>query len=192
MLPEVLPGKVLFLVVIATAHRVGEFQAVSCSVSFSGEDLSLSYLLEFRAKAESASNALPRSFWVRSLWNFVEDLPDELLLCPVLVLTAYLSRHLTLLSCPRSLFISPHSPSCSLSQNALSFFSRSVISQASSSAPSLRPPSSSSVGSSPLPFARTVFLGLLLWLFLRAMGPCPHFGGRSLAFVVRFYLVLSA
>ena len=55
-----LSRKVLFLVSLATAHRVGELHAVSSSVSFSGGDIFLSYLPEFRAKSESAVNPLPR------------------------------------------------------------------------------------------------------------------------------------
>ena len=42
-----LTQKVLFLVSLATARRVGEFQAVSRDVSFSGSDVYLSYLPEF-------------------------------------------------------------------------------------------------------------------------------------------------
>ena len=43
-------------------------------VSQSGDDIFLSYLLEFRAKAESESRPLPRSFRMRSLDGFVGDL----------------------------------------------------------------------------------------------------------------------
>ena len=131
--------KVLFLVALATARRVGELQAVSRDVSFSGSDAFLSYLPEFRAKTESAVNPLPRSFCVRSLSGFVGDLPDELLLRPVRALRSYLSRTSSLAPRPRTLFVSPRSPSRSLSKNALSFFLRDVISSAyssSSSAPS--------------------------------------------------------
>ena len=42
-----LTQKVLFLVSLATACRVGELQAVSRDVSFSGSDAFLSYLPEF-------------------------------------------------------------------------------------------------------------------------------------------------
>ena len=87
-----LTQKVLFLVSLATARRVGELQAVARDVSFSGSDVFLSYLPEFRAKTESAVNPLPRSFCVRSLNSFVGDLPDEILLCPVRALRAYLAR----------------------------------------------------------------------------------------------------
>ena len=137
-----LTEKVLFLVSLATARRVGELQAVSRDVSFSGSDAFLSYLPEFRAKTESAVNPLPRSFCVRSLTNFVGDLPDELLLCPVRALRLYLSHTSSLAPRPRTLFVSPRS----LSKNALSFFLRDVISNAyfsSSSSASSSAPSSS-------------------------------------------------
>ena len=38
--------KVLFLLFLVTAKRVGEFQAISCRVAFQGHDLSLAYLPE--------------------------------------------------------------------------------------------------------------------------------------------------
>ena len=81
-----LTWKVLFLVSLATARRVGELQAVSMS----REDLYLLYLPEFCVKTESSANPLPRSFCVCSLRDFVGSLPDELLLCPVHALQAYL------------------------------------------------------------------------------------------------------
>ena len=125
--------KVLFLLALATARRVGELHAVSSVVSSSGGDLFLSFLPEFRAKSESEARPLPRSFWVRSLANFVGALPDELLLCPVRALRAYLDRTTFLPSRPRILFVSPRAPSRSLSKNALSFFLRSVIADSYSS-----------------------------------------------------------
>ena len=147
-----LTQKVLFLVSLATARRIGEPQAVSREVSFSGSDAYLSYLLEFRAKTESAVNPLPRSFCVWSLDDFVGDLPDKLLLCPVWALRSYLSRTSSLVSRPRTLFVSPRSPSHSLSKNTLSFFLRDVISRAysssSSHASSSDPSSSASAPSS--------------------------------------------
>ena len=109
-----LTQKVLFLVSLATARRVGELQAVARDVSFSGSDAFLSYLPEFRAKTESAVNPLPRSFCVRSLNSFIGDLPDELLLCPVRALRAYLSRTSSVMPRPRTLFASPRSWNLSL------------------------------------------------------------------------------
>ena len=142
----------LFLVSLATARRVGELQAVSREVSFSGSDAYLSYLPEFHAKTESAASPLPRSFCVRSLNDFVGGLQDELLLCPVRALRAYLTRTSSLASRPHTLFVSPRSPSRSLSKNALSFFLRDVISRAcsssSSSTSSFGPSSSASAPSS--------------------------------------------
>ena len=91
-----LTRKVLFLVSLATARRVGELKAVSSSLSSSGDDLFLSYLLELRAKTESFSNPLPCSFCVRSLKDFVGALEDELLLCPVRALREYLSCTLSI------------------------------------------------------------------------------------------------
>ena len=134
-----LTRKVLFLVALATARRVGELQAVSSSVSYSEEDLFLSYLPEFRAKTESASNPLPRSFAFRSLRDFVGSRLDELLLCPVRAVRVYVSRTSSISLRPRSLFASPCTPTRLISKNALSYFFRNVILQ---SLPS--PPSSSS------------------------------------------------
>ena len=81
---------------------------------------------------------------MRSLNDFVGDLPDEFLLCPVCALRSYLSRTSCLTPRPRTLFVSPRSPSRSLSKNALSFFLRDVISRAYSSSST----SASSAGSS--------------------------------------------
>ena len=81
-----------------------------------------------------------------SLAPFVGDLQDELLLCPVRALRSYLSRTSSFVSRPRTLFVSPHSPSHSL------FFLRDVVSRAYSSSTSSRsssgPSSSASAPSS--------------------------------------------
>ena len=67
-----LTRKVLFLVALATARRVGELQAVSSSVSYSGEDLFLSYLPEFSSKDrvsfQPSASLLCRSFSKRLCW----------------------------------------------------------------------------------------------------------------------------
>ena len=54
-----LTKKTLFLVALATAKRVGELHALSCQVSFQGEDLFLSYLPHFVAKTERPDAPLP-------------------------------------------------------------------------------------------------------------------------------------
>ena len=69
--------KALFLLAMTTAKRVSELQALSFSVSFQGEDLVLYYDPFFRAKTESAANALPRSVIVPSLSDFAGDLPER-------------------------------------------------------------------------------------------------------------------
>ena len=119
--------KVLFLLSLATAKRVSELQALSRSVAFCGKDLSLSYLPEFVPKTESERNPLPRSFLVLSLEEFVGDLPDDRLLCPVWAVRVYLRVTEALRPLPHALFVSPSCPSRSLSKNALSFFIWRVI-----------------------------------------------------------------
>ena len=109
-----LTRKVLFLLSLATARRVGELQALSSQASSLGEDLFLSYLPEFRAKTDSSVLHLPRFFLVQSLRDFVGSLPDELLLCLFHALCLYLSRTASLPSRPRSLFVSPRTPARSL------------------------------------------------------------------------------
>ena len=61
-----LTKKVLFLLALATAKRVGELQALSRLVSFVHADACISYVPEFVAKTESLSNPIPRSFLVKS------------------------------------------------------------------------------------------------------------------------------
>ena len=114
-----LTQKVLFLVSLATARRVGELQAVFHDVSFSGSDIYLSYLPEFRAKTESSVNPLPRSFCVRLLADFVGGPPEELLLSPVHALRLYLSRVSSCLSSPSFLIcFSSFTYSCSFEERS--------------------------------------------------------------------------
>ena len=117
-----LTQKVLFLLALATAKRVGELQALSSVVTFVHGDACLSYVPQFVAKSESLTRSIPRSFLVKSLSNFAAGLDDVLLLCPVRAL-----RH--------CLFVSPRHPTRPLSKNAVSFFLRDVISSAGASRP---------------------------------------------------------
>ena len=105
-----LTKKVLFLLALATAKRVGELQALSRSVSFVHADACVSYVPEFVAKTESLSNPIPRSFLVKSLSDFAAGLQEELLLCPVLVLHIYLDRSASFSPLPCRLFLSPRRP----------------------------------------------------------------------------------
>ena len=119
--------KVLFLVALATAKRVGELQALSKNVPCQGKDLILSYLPSFLTKTEVSNPNLSRFFPLRSLEDFVGGQEDELLLCPVRALRIYLKLKGKLVHSPASLFISPRKPSRSLSKNAISYFLRRVI-----------------------------------------------------------------
>ena len=97
-------------------------------------------------------NPLPRSFCMCSLADFVGDLPEELLLCPVCALRLYLSRTASISPHPRSLFVSPRSSSRALSKNVLSFFLRDLSTRASFSSSAVGSLSSSSACSSSLLF----------------------------------------
>ena len=122
-----LTKKVLFLVSLATAKRVGELQTLSHVVSFSSSGACLSYVSEFVAKIESALNLFPRSFVVQSLDDFAAGLDEELLLCPVRALREYLNRTPSFVDRPRRLFVSPRPPSRAMSKNSISFLLHELI-----------------------------------------------------------------
>ena len=82
---------------------------------------------KFIVKTESERNPIPHSFLVRSLSEFVGDLPEECLLYPVLAVHIYVDLTSSISPRPRSLFMSPRCPSPPLSKNALSFFLHLVI-----------------------------------------------------------------
>ena len=130
-----LTKKVLFLLALATAKRVGEIQALSRFVSFRRGDACLSYVLEFVDKSESLSSSIPRSFLVKSLSDFAVGLEDDLLLCPVRALCIYLDRTLSLVPNRRRLFVSPSCPMRALSKNAVSFFLGEIIHGAEATRP---------------------------------------------------------
>ena len=122
--------KMLFLLALATAKRVGELQALSSVVTFVGGDACLSYIPQFVAKSESLTRTIPRSFLVKSLSDFAVGLDDDLLLCPVWALLVYVDRTRTLTPVRHRVFVSPRRPSCALSKNAVSFILRDVITAA--------------------------------------------------------------
>ena len=119
-----LSKKVLFLLALATAKRVGELQALSHIVSFFGGIACLSYVPEFVTKSESLSRSIPRSFLVKSLSDFTAGLDVDLLLCPVRALRVSLNRTLSLAPSRRRLFVSPSCPASAMSKNAVSFLLR--------------------------------------------------------------------
>ena len=132
-----LTRKVLFLLALATAKRVGELQALSSVVTFVGGDACLSYVPQFVAKSESLTRSIPRSFLVKSLSDFAAGLDDDLLLCPVRALRIYLDRTTPLTPLRHRLFVPRRRPSRTLSKNAVSFFLRDVIAAAGASRPEM-------------------------------------------------------
>ena len=140
-----LTRKTLFLLSLATAKRVGELQALSRRVSFSSSSAGLSYVPEFVAKTESAIRPLPRSFEVKSLGDFAAGLPEDLLLCPVRSLSAYLTRTSGIVNRPRRLFVSSKCPSRAMSKNGISYMLREVIVQSGASSQSGQVPRAHSI-----------------------------------------------
>ena len=107
---QIVTMKVSLLLALTMAKRVGKLQTLSSRVASRGPDLSLAYLPEFVAKTESERNPLPRSFLVQSLKEFVGDLPEKRLLCPVRAVRTYLGFTSTLSPRPQSVFILPPAP----------------------------------------------------------------------------------
>ena len=137
--------KTLFLIALATAKRVGELQALSRLVSLSSSSAGLSYVSKFVAKTETAARPLPHSFDVKSLGYFAAGLPDDLLLCPVRSLSAYVARTAQFMNRPRRLFVSPRCPSRAMSKNGISYLLREVIVQSGASSQSDQAPRAHSI-----------------------------------------------
>ena len=137
--------KVAFLVALATGKRVSELRAISTRIAFHGQAHSVSYLPEFVAKMESERNPLPCSILVRSLLDFVGDLLEEHVLCPVRSVWIYLDLTKYLSPCPRSLFVSPRRLLRSISNNTLPFFICRVIVDTGASIVGSSPPWAHSV-----------------------------------------------
>ena len=140
-----LTRKTLFLVALVTAKRVGELQALSRIVSSSSSSAGLSYVPEFLAKAETAVRPLPRTFDIQYLGDFAADLSEDLLLCPVRSLSAYVARTSQFVNRPRRLFVSPRCSSCAMSRNGISFFLREVIVHSGASSEAVVAPSAHSI-----------------------------------------------
>ena len=131
--------KVLFLLALGTAKRVGELHFLSAKVPSIGDNLSLSYLPEFIAKSERKTK-IPSHFMLKSLGDFVGFEREEMLLCPVRALRHYLHRTATITNRPRNLFVSPSNNSRPLSKNVMSFFIKKVIIDAGALHPQARTP----------------------------------------------------
>ena len=124
---------------------MGEIQALSRPVSFSSSAAGLSYVPELVAKTESALRPLPRSFEVPSLGDFAACMPEDLLLCPVRALSAYLDRTSGIVDRPRRLFVSSKCPYRALSKNGISYMLRAVIVQSGASSQSGQVPRAHSI-----------------------------------------------
>ena len=127
MLPSSTDDKGFLLLSLAMAKRVGELQAISRHVAFHGSNLFLSYLPEFVEKTDSVRNPLHRYFLVKSLEDFVGDLPEKHSLCLVHAVCVYLEHTSSLSPRPCSLFVFPSNPLRPMSKNALSFFLQCII-----------------------------------------------------------------
>ena len=77
---------------------------------------------EFLAKTKTAVRPLARTFEVKSLGDFAAGLSEDLLLCPVRSLSAYIARTSQFVNRPRRLFVFPRCPSWAMSKNGISFF----------------------------------------------------------------------
>ena len=137
--------KTLFLIALATAKRVGELQALSRLVSFSSSSAGLSYVPEFVAKTETATRPLPRSFEAKSVGDFAAGLPEELLLCPVRSLSAYMAKTSHFVNRPQRLFVSSKCPSRAVSKNGISYMLRELIVQSGASSQSDQAPRAHSI-----------------------------------------------
>ena len=100
---------------------------------------------EFAAKTETVTRPLPRSFEVQSLGDFAAGLPEELLLCPVRSLSAYMMRTSQVVNRPRRLFVSPKCPSRAMSKKGISYMLREVIVQSGASSQSGQAPGAHSI-----------------------------------------------
>ena len=69
--------EVSFLLALSTVKRLGKLQTLSCRVASRAPDISLAYLSQFVAETESERNPLPHFFLVKSLEEFVGDIPEE-------------------------------------------------------------------------------------------------------------------
>ena len=127
--------KILFLLALATAKRVGALQALSSIVTFVAGDACLSYIPQFVAKSESLTRSIPRSFLVKSFADFAAGLDTNLLLSPVRALRLYLLRARSSSPGRHRLFVSPRRPARPFSTNAVSFFLGEVIAAAGAARP---------------------------------------------------------
>ena len=127
--------KTIFLLAFASSKRVSELHGLSCAVRrrLDGKSLAFSFAPDFIAKTQRPEH--PSSYFdefsVPSLQDFVGADPDEMLLCPVRSLNAYLDRTAPLRpSSSKRLFLSSGRIKKEVSKNTISFWLRRVIRRA--------------------------------------------------------------
>ena len=91
--------KLAFLLALVMAKGLGELQALSSRVTSHDPAMSLASHPDFVAETESRGPPLPRSFLVRFLEEFVGDLPEGRLLCPVQAVWTYLPVMSSIAAC---------------------------------------------------------------------------------------------
>ena len=79
------------------------------------------------------------------LGAFAAGMPEDLLLCPVRALSAYLDRTSGIVNRPRRLFVSSKCPSRAMSKNGISYMLRKVIVQSGASSRSGQVPRAHSI-----------------------------------------------
>ena len=127
-----LTQKMLFLLALASAKRIGELHALSHRISHSRDwgEVSFNFIAGFVAKTQDPSSSAPRfeGFTVPALPNASTN-RDGRLLCPVQVVRCYLDR--TAAHRPRCerLFVTA-GRSTEISKNTVSFLLRKTISKA--------------------------------------------------------------
>ncbi|MPC97527.1 hypothetical protein E2C01_092845 [Portunus trituberculatus] len=109
-------------------------QALSHKTTWQGQDLLVSYLLEFIVKTDMADHSTPREFRIKSLATVVGSEDVERLLCLVRAVRHYLQRT-ALPTRPCNLFLAVKCPSRPMSKAAISFFLWDTIKSAHASFP---------------------------------------------------------
>ena len=109
---------------------MGELQAISKNVSFSGNNVFLQYRSDFVPKTDSASHPIPRDFELKALTDFVGRNDKEYLLCPVRALKYYLDRTGSFATRPRELFVNINDKFKAMKKNAISYTLRFLIKEA--------------------------------------------------------------
>ena len=126
--------KALFLLALASSERVGELHGLSYEVSHTRhwKEMGFSFLPEFVAKTQDPSRREDSfsSFVIPSLGEFTDFDRDEMILCPVRAMKAYLKRTRSHRPAIKRLFITTVNHPRGIAKNTVSFWIRQVIRRA--------------------------------------------------------------